>query len=65
MLRIQVKEKLTGCYAIVRVGILEEENVPRENYKNTWEAKIKKEINFSAAWLSSSPMTVPQLLPYG
>lgn len=59
MLRIHVKEKITGCYAIVRVGIQEEQNVPRENYKNTWEAKVKRELNFPATWLPSSALIMP------
>ena len=58
MLSICLKNADADRYVRLRIGIKEEESLPKEDYKNTWEAKILKKLNDNqAAWWSSQGLT--------
>lgn len=58
MLSIVVTNANADRRVRLRIGIKEEERLPKEDYKNTWEAKILKQLRDNQAeWWSSQTLT--------
>lgn len=58
MLSIVVVNADIDRHVRLRIGIKEEESLPKEDYKNTWEAKILKKLEDNhAEWWSSQGLT--------